>query len=192
MKIVTRTLVLALLAAVPTLLTACADKTEEAPAPADPTPTYKLSHYFFYPATNEGAGIIHPNQDIKGQAQLAAQVLALDFTAAPDAPHFEINRAQLKADWKGTYSLRCGARPTDPVFVSYSYHTDGYRIFRFSDFTQTLTGDVTITAYDAKRQLISGHYEVNAPGQRDPASDLDQKCNILLVGDFTDVKVTVQ
>ncbi|UOQ70442.1 hypothetical protein [Hymenobacter cellulosilyticus] len=129
----------------------------------DPTPTYELSHYFYYPATNGGAAIIHPKQDITGEARLFPTVLALDFVAKPDMPHFEIERAQLKPDWKGQYSLKSRAQPANPVFVSYSYHTDGYRIFRFSNFTQVLTGHVTITAYDAKRQLISGNYEVTAP-----------------------------
>ena len=193
MNSITRSLFLAACFAT-TLLAGCSDKASEAPAPADPVPTYKMGHYFYYPASNSGGGTLHPTQDIKGEARLFPQVLAFDFTAAPDAPHFELDRAQLKPDWVGTYTLRCRARPTDPVFVSYSYSVgSGTRIFRLSDFTQTLTGDVTITAYDAKRQLISGHFEVEAPNQLDPTtSDLDKKCTITIFGDFTDMKIKVQ
>ncbi|UOQ51202.1 hypothetical protein [Hymenobacter cellulosivorans] len=192
MPIFTRSLFLLALTTA-SLLTSCSDKNEE-PAPTpDPAPTYALSHYFYYPATNGAAAVIHPNQDITGKAQLHPTVLALDFEAKADMPHFEIERAQLKPDWKGVYPLRCRARPADPVFVSYSYHTDGYRIFRFSDFTQTLTGHVTITAYDTKRQLISGTYEVQAPGQTDPLEfSIDTKCDITLSGSFTDLKVKPQ
>ncbi|WP_167852148.1 hypothetical protein [Hymenobacter elongatus] len=53
-----------------------------------------------------------------------------------------------------------------------------------------LTGNVTITAYDAKRQLASGRFDAVAPGQRDPDADVsDEKCDLQLVGDFTDLKV---
>ena len=57
------------------------------------------------------------------------------------------------------YALRCRNRPTDPVFTSYVYsvHSNG-----------GLTGDVTITAYNAKRQLVSGTYTVRAPEQTGP------------------------
>ncbi|PJJ59941.1 hypothetical protein [Hymenobacter chitinivorans] len=193
MSIFTRSLFTAALAAT-TLLTACSDKNTDAPAPADPTPIYRLTHFFHDPTTNTGSGTIYPSKDIKAEARLFPVVLALDFSAGPDAPHLEIYRSQLKPGWVGTYALRCRTRATDPVFVSYSYQNNGgSRIYRFSDLTQTLTGDVTITAYDEKRQLLSGHFEVTAPDQRDPVSDApEQKTTILLTGDFSDMKVQVQ
>lgn len=65
---------------VTSLLTACSDRNEE-PAPApDPTPTYETSHYFYYPATNGGAAVNHPNQDVTG-------------SAVPDMPHFAVGPA---------------------------------------------------------------------------------------------------
>ncbi|MCB2410616.1 hypothetical protein [Hymenobacter lucidus] len=173
------------------LLSACSDKTEETPAPADPTPEYRIGHGYYYPATRESSIVSWPSRDIKGEAQLYPAVLGLDFKVATDAVHLEVDRAALKTDWKGVYALKCQKRPTDPVFVSYLY-TDagGTSIFRLSDFTPELTGNVTITAYDAKRQLLSGTYEVVAPGQRDPLSDFSTAtCDITLAGSFTDMKV---
>ncbi|MCB2376609.1 hypothetical protein LGH70_03390 [Hymenobacter sp. BT635] len=196
MKLFTRSLLFAVLLAPVGGLTACSDKAKEEPAPADPTPTYTMGHSFYYPATNTSDGLVHPSRDIKGEARLFSQVLAFDFDARPDAPHFEIERVQLKSGWVGAYALRCRPRPTDPVFASYSYwrkDNSGVRIFRFSDFSLELAGHVTITAYDAKRQLVSGSFEIKAPGENDPLSvSIGQKCDILIFGEFTDMKVKAQ
>ncbi|TGE24789.1 hypothetical protein E5K00_06175 [Hymenobacter aquaticus] len=194
MSIFTRSLFLAAVAAT-SLLTACADKSEDEATPADPAPTYGLGHYFHYPATNTGGGTIHAAQDITGEARLFAQVLALDFEAGPDGPHFEIDRGQLKSGWVGTYALQSPGSPSAPVFASYSY-TDsggGIRIFRFSNFSPKLTGNVTITAYDAKRQLVSGNFDVTAPGENDPTKGtLETKCDMHIFGEFTNMKVKPQ
>ncbi|SFQ32264.1 hypothetical protein [Hymenobacter arizonensis] len=201
MKIFTRTLLLVALASASGIFTACSDKTE-APAPADPTPTFKMGSYFDFVTTtpaggtaHTGFGTTHSALDIKGTASLAPQVLALDFIAGTDNAYFEVDRAKLSAAWTGTYTLRCRNRPTDAVFTSYIYKvTTGSVIYRLSDFTQDLTGNVTITAYDAKRQLVSGSFEVRAPEQRDPTttSTTAPKCTILLAGEFNNMKVKPQ
>lgn len=200
MRISTRTLLLAALTTA--LFTACSDKTE-APAPADPDPAFRMGSYFDFititPAggtAHSGFGTTHSVLDIKGSAALNTQVLVLDFAAGTDNAHFEVDRAKLSANWLGAYTLRSRNRPTDPVFTSYVYSRNGASsIYRFSDFTQELTGNVTITAYDAKRQLVSGSYEVRAPEQRDPTStgvNNDPTCTILLAGDFDNLKVKTQ
>ncbi|UOG75074.1 hypothetical protein MTX78_00410 [Hymenobacter tibetensis] len=200
MRLSTRTLFLAALATV--LATACSDKTEE-PIPADPDSTLRMGSYFDFttitPAggtAHSGFGTTHSSLDIKGSAAMDTHLLVLDFSAGTDAVHFEIDRTKLTASLLGAYALRSSARPTEPVFTSYVYRRNGgSSIYRFSDFTQNLTGDVTITAYDAKRQLASGHYEVRAPEQRDPTSigiNNDPTCTILLAGDFENLKVKTQ
>ena len=82
--------------------------------------------------------------------------------------------------------MRCRNRPTDPVFTSYVYsvHSNG-----------GLTGDVTITAYNAKRQLVSGTYTVRALEQTEPdpsTSYNGPKCTIILEGEFENLKVKPQ
>ena len=202
MKIFTRTLFLATLTTASAVFTACSDKTE-APAPADPDPAFRMGSYFDFatitPAggtAHSGFGTTHSSLDIKGRAAMDTQVLVLDFAAGADDAHFEVDRAKLSADWLGTYNLRCRNRPTDPVFTSYVYSRNGVSsIYRFSDLTPDLTGNVTITAYDAKRQLVSGHYEVRAPEQLDPTntgSNNEPKCTIILAGDFDNLKVKTQ
>ena len=64
--------------------------------------------------------------------------------------------------------MRCRNRLTDPVFTSYVYSVRSNSglsggVYRFSDTARELTGNVTITAYDAKRQLVSGTYTVRPP-----------------------------
>ncbi|UOQ66396.1 hypothetical protein [Hymenobacter volaticus] len=202
MKIFTRMLFLAALTTASAVFTGCSDKAE-APTPADPDPAFRMGSYFDFttitPAggtAHSGFGTTHSALDIKGSAAISTQVLALDFTAGADDAHFEVDRARLSADWLGTYALRCRKRPTDPVFTSYVHSANGVSsIYRFSDFALDLTGDVTITTYDAKRQLVSGHYEVRAPEQLDPTNtgiSNAPKCTILLAGDFENLKVKTQ
>ena len=206
MKISTRTLLLPLLLTASGLFTACTDKEkDDAPTPADPTPAFQMSSYFDFVATTPAGGTAHSGYgtghrplDITATATLAPQVLALDFVAGSDNAYFEVERAKLSAKWLGTYALRCRNRPTDPVFTSYVYsvRTGGGLsgvIYRFSDTTRELSGDVTITAYDAQRQLVSGTYTVNAPDQDEPGKTLSPaspKCTIILTGTFEHLKVT--
>jgi hypothetical protein len=186
-------------------LTACSDK-NDAPAPLDPDPkpTFELSHYFDVtsPApgggtAHSGGGMAHAPQDIAGAARLNApgHVLVLSFKAKPDEVYMEVDQTQLRPGWAGTYALRCRTRPTDPVFVSYLHtaaSTGFTAIMRLSDGTPQLTGYVTIAAYDAKRQLLSGSYEVTAPDQQDPSAPANAgspRCTVLLAGKFTNLKV---
>jgi hypothetical protein len=117
----------------------------------------------------------------------------LDFKANTDNAHFEIDRPKLAANWLGTYALRSRSQLSAPVFTSYVYSLNGgSSIYRFSDTTSDLTGNVTVTAYDAKRQLVSGTYEVRAAEQFEPGktpSFNDPKCTIILAGDFENLKV---
>ena len=92
--------------------------------------------------------------------------------------------------------MRCTNRPTDLVFTSYVYsvHRNGGLsggVYRFSDTARELTGNVTITAYDAKRQLVSGTYTVRAPEQTEPGPSTlynGPKCTIILEGEFENLK----
>ena len=124
----------------------------------------------------------------------------VDFVAGSDNAYFEVDRAKLPAKWLGNYALRCRNRPTDPVFTSYVYSVRSNGglsggVYRFSDTVRELTGNVTITAYDAKRQLMSGTYTVRAPEQTEPGPSTlynGPKCTIILEGEFENLKVKPQ
>ena len=96
--------------------------------------------------------------------------------------------------------MRCRNRPTDSVFTSYVYSVRSNGglsggVYRFSDTTRELTGNVTITAYDAKRQLVSGTYTVRAPKRTEPGPSTSYnspKCTIILEGEFENLKVKPQ
>ena len=204
----TRTLLLLTYTAASGLFTACTDKEkDELPPPADPIPALEMSSYFDFvtitPAggtAHSGYGTGHRPADITGTATLAPQVLALDFIAGTDNAYFEVDRAKLASQWVGSYALRCRNRPTDPVFTSYVYSVRSSGgvsgvIYRFSDTVRELTGNVTISAYDARRQLVSGTYTVQAPEQDEPGktpSPSSPKCTILLTGTFENLIVKPQ
>lgn len=185
------------------VLVACSDKHDD-PAPADPSPSYTLSSYFDFtsitPAggtAHYGYGTGHSSLDIKGDGTMNAQVLALDFAAGTDMVHLEVDRAALGTAWTGTYALRSRNQQAAPVFTSYIYKgaSGGSSIYRFSDTTNDLIGDVTITTYDAKRQLVSGRFAVEAPRQLDPNAGFSPdapKCAIILQGDFKNLKVQLR
>ena len=90
--------------------------------------------------------------------------------------------------------------PTDPVFTSYVYSVRSNGglsggVYRFSDTARELTGNVTITTYDAKRQLVSGTYTVRAPEQTEPGPSTSYdgpKCSIILEGESVNLKVKPQ
>ncbi|WP_310396929.1 hypothetical protein [Hymenobacter sp.] len=70
-----------------------------------------------------------------------------------------------------------------------------FSIGRFNDFTRELTGNATITAYDAKRQLVTGSYEVPAPEQNEPPKaglSTDPNCTIILAGTFKNLRAKTQ
>ncbi|OGX89087.1 hypothetical protein BEN47_08150 [Hymenobacter lapidarius] len=208
MKTFTRTLLLAALTAASGLFAACSNKDkDDTPAPADPKPAFQMSSYFDFITTTPAGGAAHSGygtgyrpSDITATATLGPQVLALDFEAGTDNAYFEVDRAKLSAKWTGTYALRCRNRPTDPVFTSYTYTVrtatgSSGAFYRFSETTRELTGNVTITAYDAKRQLVSGTYEVRAPEQNEPSATITfggPKCTIILEGSFENLKVKAQ
>ncbi|WP_035565867.1 hypothetical protein [Hymenobacter sp. IS2118] len=208
MKTPVRTLFITVFTAASGLIAACSDKAkDEAPMPADPTPALQMSSYFDFVTITPAGGTAHSGYgtgyrpaDIKGTATLGPQVLALDFEAGTDNTYFEVDRAKISAKWTGTYALQCRNRPTDPVFTSYIYTVrtatgSSGAIYRFSETTRELTGNVTITAYDAKRQLVSGTYEVRAPEQNEPSATITfggPKCTIIMEGSFENLKVKGQ
>jgi hypothetical protein len=204
MKPFLRPLLLAF-AATSGLFTACSDKDKDnAPTPADPLPVLEMNSYFDFITITPAGGAAHSGygtgyrpRDIKGTAALAPKVLTLDFSAGSDNTYFEVDRAQLSTNWVGTYTLRCRNRVTAPVFTSYVYSVRSGGglsgvFYRFSDSVKELTGNVTLTAYDAKRQLVSGTYTVEAPEQDEPGktpSANNPKCTIILSGAFENLKI---
>lgn len=193
MKVLTPSLLC--LAAASGLLAGCSH--EQAPAPADPTPSATMSRQFAYPSTGAVLSAEHASPEIKAEATEQPNVVTLDFTTTPDEVYFALDRAALGTQWVGTYALRCQQRPTDPVFTSFLYarpQVGATAIVRLSDWTPQLGGSVTITRYDAARHLVSGSYRVAAAAQRDlaEATSPAQPCDLTVAGTFTDPKLAVR
>jgi hypothetical protein len=169
------------------------------PGAADQAPRVSLGHYFYFPSLGVGDSLLHAPPTATGEATLTPEALVLHFWAWPDDLRFELDRAHLlgPAAWVAPYPLRSPAQPLAPASVCYQYTRepaahDGQTRHRFSELAPQLTGSVTITVYDARRQLLSGHYEVRAPNQPDPTqaeTDSGSTCTILLAGDFDNVRV---
>jgi len=164
-----------------------------------PAPTLLMGRCFYYPVLGVSQSLMHTPNQITGLAWLTPRALLLHFQALPDAVTFHIDRARLHATlaWSASYALCCATRPTAPIVVSYAYSSGNTKgdainnLLNLSELAPQLTGNVTITVYDARRQLLSGYYEVRAPDQRDPTTSapVAPTCTIQLAGDFDQVKV---
>ncbi|WP_190926598.1 hypothetical protein [Hymenobacter armeniacus] len=191
-----------MLAALTVTATGFAACSKNETAPADPAPYSELKNYVMRP---DGGGFVrtYNSPGIQSAAALGSKVLTLDFVASTANLHLEINRTQLKlrdsplrgADWVGTYAWRCLDHPTDPVFVRYEFNSEGVTsAFPFSETTPQLTGNVTITAYDAKRHLISGQFVVEAPNQLNPLPFVVARFPLITMqvsGKFDNLKVVM-
>jgi len=172
---------------------------ETCPArPADPAPVVSLGRYFFFPSLGLGDSQLHPPPEATGEATLTPEALVLRFRAWPDELRFELDRARLPgpAAWAAPYALRSLAQPLAPASVCYRYARRLATRAGLStgELATQLLGSVTITGYDARRQLLSGYYEVRVPDQPDPAraAPTGTTCTILLAGDFDNVKLRVE
>ncbi|UOQ97969.1 hypothetical protein MUN81_00375 [Hymenobacter sp. 5317J-9] len=177
------------------LLTACS---KDNTPPADLTPYYELDNRVIYPTGGASVATFNPSS-IQGTAVLTPQALVLDLGVSATKLHMEVDRAQLKlrdsplrgADWVGSYAWRSFDRPTDPVFVHYTFRFDGATsVYPLSETTPQLRGSLDITAFDAKRHLISGRYSVEAPNQLTPlAGSMFPLITLRVSGKFDNLKV---
>ena len=195
----TRTLLLAVLASVSGLFAACS---HDAPAP-DLTPAYEMNSRFQFqiPVTTGGTSpgsrvIDFTPASIQGKALLAPNVLSLDFMSGRNNVHFEVDRSQLQSKWIGTYPMRCQARPTAPVGLSFVHSWAGdLSVFPFSATVPQLTGNLIITDYSAKNHVASDRYQITAPDQMPPpqiARPDNLRCDIILTGRFTNLAIVGQ
>ncbi|HET9504628.1 MAG TPA: hypothetical protein VFO93_13890 [Hymenobacter sp.] len=168
------------------------------PEATDPAPAASLGRYFFFPSLGLGDSQLHPPPEATAEATLTAAALVLRFRAWPDDLRFELDRARLPgpAAWAAPYALRSLAQPLAPAGVRYRYarRRAARAGLGTGELAAQLAGSVTITGYDARRQLLSGYYEVRAAGQPDPAraAPAGTTCTILLAGDFDNVKLRVR
>lgn len=169
------------------------------PESTDPAPVVSMGRYFYFPSLGVGDSLLHSPPEATGEATLTPEALVLHFRAWPDDLRFKLDRTQLSglAAWAAPYALRSPAQPLAPASVRYRYTlpaTANHRVslFRLSKLATQLTGNVTITFYDARRQLLSGYYEVRALNQPDPTRAAGPTCTILLAGDFDNVKLTLK
>lgn len=178
------------------ILAGCSPRSAD-PTPADPTPAAVLTRAFVSQTTSSSATATYTEQNTKGDAYLSKSLLSIGLNAKIDYIGFELDRSALSNQWVGDYALRSQKRPTDPTAVLYSYTnltTTASSIYRLSTFASDLTGKLSITQYDADRQLISGTYTVEAPNQQDPrlAPDSNERSQLIVAGSFTNLKINIQ
>ncbi|MBD2723669.1 hypothetical protein [Hymenobacter armeniacus] len=180
-------------------LAAC--RKDEAPS-ADPAPYCELANRIVRP---DGSAYVITNDppSIRSAAVLGTGALKLELVSSTTVLHIDIDAAQLKhrdsalrgGELVGTYAWKSFDRPNDPAVVHYQFRWDGVTsVFPFSETTPQLTGNLTITAYDAKRHLISGRYELGAPNQLNPLPGsvaMFPLVTIRVYGKFDNVKVAI-
>ncbi len=170
---------------------------DSSPNQPEPAPVLALGHCFYVPALGRADSLLHPPAHISSEAWLTAEALVLHFQSPPDEVYFKLNRSQVPAaaSWLGSHALRSQRHPAATAEVWYHYtrpDATGLQIstLQLGSQSRWLKGCLAITAYDARRKLVSGYYEVRAGGQRDPARTPDATdCTIILAGDFNFVKL---
>ena len=177
---------------------ACSSKNDD-PQP-DPTPAISLKRVLRYLAASHPEQVqAYSQRTLHSSASLHRDgKLFIDFLAFEGKDHVDITvpRASLTADLRGTYTLRSQTAPQGPAEATYRYYLSNapgslhYRSYPVG-FMQ---GQLTITAYDAQRQLLSGTYSITLPNVADPHDPIvgsnGLRCSFELEGSFDNLKLS--
>jgi hypothetical protein len=117
---------------------------------------------------------------------------------AGDFVQFVIDRTTLKADYLGTYTF--GTPSGLPVkHVRYAYISNKVSGAYSANLAGTnmgnsMTGELTITQYDAVKNTLSGTYRITGKLYSDPtdfsrATKWDDECDLAVTGTFSNVKI---
>ncbi|GAB3304181.1 hypothetical protein [Hymenobacter tenuis] len=181
--------------------TAC-QKEDNEPTPEAPViAQYKLDRMVHYPASFESSGVSHSPSAITGTVKHSGGGLELRFRSgdpSEDNVVFLLDYTKLTPGRVGKYPLKSVAATANPAQATYTltYSSDQNslvgKIYRAS--LHKTTGDLTISAYDARRGLISGTYALTMSEVPDPYADLTpnrpaRSADIMVNGEFTNVPV---
>ena len=118
--------------------------------------------------------------------------------AVGDIVHFQIDRAKLKDGYVGTYTYELQA--TNLIHkIRYQYMVKDAQgnlqgSINETDMNTIMLGNVTISNYDAARQIISGTYSLSAALIDDPTTFKigiypEDQCQLTVSGTFSNVKI---
>lgn len=171
------------------------DDREETPEPT-PEPAMTYSRSIVYHDNGQHRDTTFQAQQLEAYANQDAQQLAIGVHPATttEGVGFVLDRAKLPTSLTGTYTLKTLRDRTRDADVTYYYDLPeslgGGTILYFSNM-QHLTGNLTITRYDAKRHLLSGTYTTTLEGSNDPVVQYStfpkRKCDITITGTFTNI-----
>lgn len=114
---------------------------------------------------------------------------------------FGIPRAQLTPGFVGSYAFRAPINPSQGpnyrYWVNAANDPSGSNSWVYESWWLTSTGAATgtldITAYDTKRQLLSGRFKLALTGTYDPRASSTEfstrRCDLTLAGTFANVLV---
>ncbi|MCR5888497.1 hypothetical protein LRS06_12110 [Hymenobacter sp. J193] len=191
------------LAAALLLGVAACDSHENEPEPEvhAPVATFTMGSSIHYPAPNVTTAISYPSGYVQHQAILNDELLYVHFDAKEgrDAVNFTVERSQLNASIVGTYSLKSMPNPeagaAEVRYVYYRENKPGNISASIYDSNNSgMSGQLTVTAYDAKRHLLSGSYELRMKNISDPNDTSwdptdKERCDLTLWGSFTDLSI---
>ncbi len=192
-----KTLTVPALLAFSLLISACQKDNDPQPQSNLPEAEVKLQRATTYLSTsrydNEQG---YSQKTLQNTAVLDSDKLQLDFdaTEGKDAISFTVPRASLSAAFTGTYELRSSASPAAPTISVYTFYRSRATGFINSATYRDIRGQLTITAYDAQRKLLTGTYKGRLENIVDPADSSTSsgdalRCNVEITGSFTNLKV---
>lgn len=171
------------------------DDREETPEPL-PEPTVTYSRSMVYHDNGQHRDTTFQASQVKGYVTQTAQGLSVgaEPIAGTEGIGFALNRTKLPATLTGTYTLKTLRDQTLDADVTYYYdlpESRGGGTILYPSSMQHVTGSLTISSYDAKRQLLSGTYTATLTGANDPTVAYStfpkRKCDITVTGTFADM-----
>jgi hypothetical protein len=155
----------------------------------------------FPTASGKDNGLRYTQATLMSFGELSTSALNISLSADEglDNLSFSIPRANLLTTITGAYTLKSvGAGQTGVVATSYSYYrlnvSGASSASLYLSSQNIILGNLTITAYDAQRRLLSGTYEMRLDNIEDPTDRQlpgpDRvRCNLKVVGSFSNLKL---
>ncbi|MCC3159948.1 hypothetical protein LJ737_22100 [Hymenobacter sp. 15J16-1T3B] len=183
---------------------ACRSHPETDPHPieeAAPAASYTFNRTFYYPVSSVGSGVSYAPSRIAALVSWTSGhgSFFLSFADDDDLDGLRLTLlpARVKPGIVGTYTLQSTTAPGNDAEVSY-YHNQHTGTTRWGNtYTSANTdfqGQLVITAYDARRHLLSGRYEVRLPDVADPDNPAltdagKARCRVTVSGSFENMRV---
>ena len=194
----------ALLGLAAACLSSCADQKETPEPLPEPTATYRRTWAYLDQALPARRDSTYQTAALAPTAEQNATSLFVFLRTKPNEEGllFSINRNRLTPGLTGTYTYRTPLDFTTTdvdlkYYVFYKRTINSSASWDYGSFVnRQLTGSFTITAYDAKRQLLSGKFDARVPNASDP-TDTDntpnpRRCEITLAGSFANLSITAR